>query len=501
MIAKNVKELWEQGASFPFRSKISSFLWFVANRTPILCHIIILNRSITDAEAFCGPASFTLAERLAGMFILGSGIIFNILTLRLASWISPLLRRFMPAYDQPLNAPFKVLHVTCSFDLGGTQRQIMNLIENDSGGALSHDTIEVFPESNYLYRVGEPLEITRYVKGNVLCRALSYLTMYINTRSLYICQIYKLYRDVQAANPAVVVGWGHEIGMLSYIAATLNKTPKIVFCIRTFNPSFGWTNIPKVIEAGHRRMLPVVDGIISNSTLLRDDYSEWLGVKPDIINVCANGISVDTPPNEARIELRRTIRERHNIPADAILILNVGRFSAEKGQMVMALANETLPRLVAGRKVMIMFCGDGPTKEAVEGFVLDRGMENVIFAGRVNDVPAYLCAADIFVMPSDFEGMPNAMMEAMAYGLPCVSTNRTGALDVAREGVEALYIDVGSHEQLAQRLTALLGDEDLMKRLGENASKRILEFSVARMTERFNAVLKKIIMEESGPGR
>ena len=106
-------------------------------------------------------------------------------------------------------------------------------------------------------------------------------------------------------------------------------------------------------------------------------------------------------------------------------------------------------------------------------------MTNMIFPGRTAGVGEVLAASDIFVMPSDFEGMPNAMMEAMAAGLPCISTTRSGARDVARDGIEALYYDrviVGS----SPRTLAV----DARPRRGaparRGAAARIKEFAVAR---------------------
>src|SRR5438309_5284310 len=130
-----------------------------------------------------------------------------------------------------------------------------------------------------------------------------------------------------------------------------------------------------------------------------------------------------------------------------------------------------------GDHVVWLLCGDGPCMAEVQQYVADRAMRNVRFAGRVDDVGSYLAAADVFVMPSDFEGMPNAMMEAMAYGLPCVSTNRSGALDIARDGVEALYCRPGAADELADRVIALVEDPELRARLGRKARERLQEFS------------------------
>ena len=119
-------------------------------------------------------------------------------------------------------------------------------------------------------------------------------------------------------------------------------------------------------------------------------------------------------------------------------------------------------------------------------------MGNVRLAGRIDDVDAFLSASDVFVMPSDFEGMPNALMEAMAHGLACVSTDRTGALDIARQGVEALYCATGASEALAAHVSTLVDNVSERERLGANARERIRQFTVERVTQTFNEYLLAI---------
>jgi glycosyltransferase involved in cell wall biosynthesis len=392
--------------------------------------------------------------------------------------------------------PTRVLHVTCSFDLGGTQRQIMNLCEAARrGGALVHEAIEIFPEQNFLYRQGARLESDRYRGRGIVSGAMGRLAEHMSTRSAQTVQIYKLARDFDALRPDVVVGWGHEMCMLTFVAAAIARVPHVVFCIRTFNPAFGWTTsaMGKLLGRSHKRMQPLVSGIITNSTALQEDYARWLGIPASLVRVCPNGIAIP-PVAPATLGARDEIRRRLDIPPDALVLCNVARFSAEKGQMLLLAANAHLIARYGDRAPVWLLCGDGPLLPEVQRAAQERGMRNVRFAGRIDDVGAYLSTADVFVMPSDFEGMPNAMMEAMVHGLACVSTDRTGAVDIARDGVEALYCPTGAGDALARQLCALVESPAERRRLGANARERIKAFSIERVTRVFDDCLTDIVL-------
>jgi len=388
-----------------------------------------------------------------------------------------------------------VLHVTCSFDLGGTQRQIMYLCEHQVAGSFQHEAIELFPEQNYLYRQNVRLQPERYKGRTLASRIMWRLIQHAGTRSAQVVQVYKLAKDFRALRPDIVVGWGHEIGTLTFLAAAIARVPHIVFCIRTFNPAFGWTTtkMGNLLKSSHRRMVPLLSGIVTNSTVLSVDYTTWLSSQTPEIHVCPNGISVDAASVDAHQRRRAGVRKRFDIPAEAVVLMNVGRFSAEKGQLTLMRANRRLVARYGDRAPICLLCGDGPLLPEVRQFVKENGFGNIRFAGRIDDVDEYLCAADIFVMPSDFEGMPNAMMEAMGHGLPCVSTDRTGAVDIARNGIEALYCPVGADDTLAAHLSTLIDDPTERARLGANARERIREFSVERMTNEFNSCLRSML--------
>ena len=386
-----------------------------------------------------------------------------------------------------------ILHVTCSFDLGGTQRQIINLCENNKNELFCHETIEIFPELNYLYRKNISVDESRYVKPSLLSKRFGKRVLDPSSRSPHIVQLYKLICDFEAIQPDILVGWGHEIAMLTFVAGAIVKVPKIIFCIRTVNPSYGWTRIGPLLKKTHAKMAPLVDGIIVNSTFLRDDYSKWLGFPKDNILTCPNGAKLSTLTQDERLCRRREIRNYHGIPHDSVVIINIGRFSKEKGQMLLMKAYKKVTERHPHPDIYCLLCGDGATEREVRDYIVSNSLEKVIMCSRVQNTEAYLCASDIFVMPSDFEGMPNAMMEAMALGLPCVSTNQSGIVDIARDNMEALYVEPGSVEQMADKLSYLIGNDNECKRLGSNAKERLKEFSIDIMIARFNRCIEESV--------
>jgi glycosyltransferase involved in cell wall biosynthesis len=98
------------------------------------------------------------------------------------------------------------------------------------------------------------------------------------------------------------------------------------------------------------------------------------------------------------------------------------------------------------------------------------------FAGVTRDVPAYLRAADIFVLPSRREGLPVALLEAMACGLACVASRLSGATDsIITDGVDGMLVPVGDIDAVADAIGALLDDPAQRMRLGTAARSTVVE--------------------------
>ena len=102
----------------------------------------------------------------------------------------------------------------------------------------------------------------------------------------------------------------------------------------------------------------------------------------------------------------------------------------------------------------------------------------VLLPGQCGDIPQVLGGAKLFVLPSDYEGMPNALLEAMALGLPCIATDCPcgGPASVIRNGENGLLVPVGKEEALSEAMAALLSDGEARRRLAQNAKQTVEGF-------------------------
>lgn len=179
--------------------------------------------------------------------------------------------------------------------------------------------------------------------------------------------------------------------------------------------------------------------------------------------------------------------------AGRTVVLHSGRLTARKGAPVLL---DAFARAAgAGSGPLLLFLGDGPERAAIEARARALGLgDRVRFEGFREDVWRYLAAADVLVLPSFVEGMPNALLEAMATGLPAVATRLGGALEAVIEGESGLLVPPGDADALARALEALLGDPGLRRRLGEAAAARIRErFTLDAIAPRYVELYRRMI--------
>ena len=178
------------------------------------------------------------------------------------------------------------------------------------------------------------------------------------------------------------------------------------------------------------------------------------------------------PSMENAAYFRMKWRQRLEISENEVLILGVGRLAPQKNFArfidTAIQVHQTVPirAVVAGRD-------DGCLK-SLQQQIQDSGLESgaIRFIGPVPEAKELICAADLFLLSSDYEGMPNVVMEAMAAGVPCVCTNVNGIKSLIEHGVNG-FITERRADALADRVLLLARDKKLREEMGASAAERM----------------------------
>lgn len=226
------------------------------------------------------------------------------------------------------------------------------------------------------------------------------------------------------------------------------------------------------------------------STKLFDRASKWLSiqgidrfiaisqsVKKDYLNSYINPDSITVVPNCVDLKEFTVSQCDSTIP----VIVCVARLDHEKkGQdiLIKALA------MVKARSTLFTcrFVGDGPSRPLLERMVADLKLtDEVSFVGVRSDVAAQLAQADLFVLPSRYEGFGIVILEAMASCLPVIVSNIEGPAEVVEDGKDGLHFQSGDARDLADKIETLLANQEMRKRFAGASLLRVRDFAIEIM--------------------
>ena len=218
------------------------------------------------------------------------------------------------------------------------------------------------------------------------------------------------------------------------------------------------------------------------------------GLEPGAVSVVFPGL-----PEERFRELPGALAARHRIALESTstLIGTVGRLSQQKRHDLLIEAVALASRQLPGLKLVIV--GEGELETATRRLAEERIPGQVNFTGYRPDAIELLPAFDVFAMSSDFEGLPFALLEAMAAGRPIVTTDVQGAGEAVRDGREGLVAPRRDPEALAAGILTLARDKELAARLGRAARERFLsEFTADQMLDRTEALYRELLSWRGG---
>jgi glycosyltransferase involved in cell wall biosynthesis len=227
--------------------------------------------------------------------------------------------------------------------------------------------------------------------------------------------------------------------------------------------------------------------IVAVSKLTRQKLVEE-GIQAGRIVTIPNGI---TPVRVERLDKPR-VRNEAGIGADDPFLLAVGRLVYSKAHEVLIAAMPAVLKKFPNTKVGI--CGDGILRPQLEEQIQSLGLsDSVKLLGHSDQVSNFLASADVFVMPSLWEGLPIALLEAMSAGLPVIATKVEGVEELITEGEHGLLVPTGNATALTEAILKLLANPQLCRKMGAASQAKVLVFYTAdQMCERYLELMENL---------
>jgi glycosyltransferase involved in cell wall biosynthesis len=234
-------------------------------------------------------------------------------------------------------------------------------------------------------------------------------------------------------------------------------------------------------------------GVVVNSAALKPYLRDWCKYPSSRIDVCPNGLDPSVFYPGPRVRL----------PAVAGADLVIGSVSVLRKEKNLGLLLEAVARVrISAPGVKMLLVGNGPEEERLKRQAVQLGLADACrFLPATTEVTRALHSIDIFVHPSLTEGLPNAVMEAMACGCGVIASRTGGCPELITHGVHGLLASPGDLDDLLVQLRTAIGDPELCRRLAAAASTRVrAEFSIAASARRLEQIYDRYLARSSRRG-
>jgi glycosyltransferase involved in cell wall biosynthesis len=389
-----------------------------------------------------------------------------------------------------------VMHIISDLKIGGGQAVVRTLVEYQAkqGCAPVVCTFQDGPLRYEIEHVGIPVRVLPQRRYSILVMPWFVADMVRIWHALKIL-IDQYHIDVVQT---------HLLQILDFVALLLRWTTPVRAVFWTFHSAnfvlkkehltrHKWLLAPKrrVYRCLYTLAARWVDGFIAVSAQIRENLAQEFGpaVAARVV-VIPNGVDVQRYDGERD---RDTVRQSLGLPQAAQVLMMVGTLKSVKGHRFLLKA---LPALLSRHpNIYLVIVGDGELRDALHVQAAALNLEErVCFLGSRQDIADLLAAADLFVLPSLWEGLSMALLEAMATGLPIVASSVSGTAQALEPGVSGELVPPGDVNALAQALDKVLGDPAYARALGQAARQRVVAgFSAERQAEAHLALYRQVL--------
>src|SRR3972149_8851754 len=370
-----------------------------------------------------------------------------------------------------------ILHIYQNSKIGGVQQQLLSLLKAYSRERFNPIFLCLGPKEE----MGKEIEETKI--GFIPLNKLRY-----NRFSPGI--VLELHRLMKKKQIHVVRTHRYRSNLYGRLAAFLAGVPVIIAAI---HDNYRTDKRPKR-RIMNRILSKITDKIVAVSEDVKEDIIRYDSIDSSKIEVIPNGIDVERFNPEKNTT---DIRKEFSLEDDDIVIGFIGRIVPAKGLEYLLNALPYLKEEFKSIKLLIV--GEGSlVEELKERAKKNNIFDNILFIGRRRDIPEILASINIFVMPSIAEGLPNALLEAMAMGKPIVTTEVGGIPEIVKNGFNGLLVPPRDTLSLSKAIKRFLGNDRLAAKLGQAARDLVHDnLSIKAIAQKWQSLYVSILKEKA----
>jgi len=301
--------------------------------------------------------------------------------------------------------------------------------------------------------------------------------------------VWRMKSALLSQKPDVLLTFLNQANLAGRIAGRWARVPKILSGIRVADRR--WS-----IIIPERLTSCLVDSYVAVSHAVSQVHGRLCGIRAEQLTVIPNGVDLEAIQQSALTE-RKSV---HCEPNDFI-ILSVGRLSPQKAPMDLLSAFELLKQGYQDplRPLKLIFVGDGPLRSSLQEKIAASSLQDsVSLLGWRSDVWGLMKAADVLVLTSHWEGLPNVILEAQAAGLPVIASRVDGCPELIKDKLSGRLFPCGATEELARILAEMIAQPEDAASMAATAFNEVRQkFSWDTCVEQYDSLLRRTCAQKS----
>lgn len=368
----------------------------------------------------------------------------------------------------------KIVFCINSLEKGGAERVLSVLSNNFSNNNDVY--IITMAKGKIMYHFNDNIKIIQLSENEKKMQYSSKILYKINLVLKTIRRIKKLKNYLKSITPDIIISFLPEASFMTLLAN--NKKFKLIVSDRN-DPNIEYSS--KIYRFLVRNLYPKSDGFVFQTHDAKKYFDSFIDFNIKHYDIIYN-------PVDEKFLLENDPNFRNNV------IVSVGRLTEQKNFSLLIDSFNKIKKDINDYKLIIY--GEGPLRKTLEDKIKKYNLDNsVLLPGISNQIEKEIKNARMFVMSSNYEGMPNALIEAMCLGLPVISTDCPcgGPKMLIENGKNGFLVPVGDENELANKMLTIINDSNYSKKFSREAKKISSLVNQKYVTDRWKKVINEVI--------